>query len=167
MACNACDGITPETIKNCWNHTGIQHNPIILCVPLTLTQRGWNMIHMFANSSSGMTLPQAEDSLKIFGDQYNNNWWPALKIITKMEPNKDMHSSKPSRKSPIPKINLLSLLNIPGLQQKSYLQLRNLNKETEYLKVPQVQMPISSQRLRKRWSQRLELKIFGINCQTL
>lgn len=40
MAHNAWDNVTPETIKNCWNHTNIQRDPIILRVLLTLTQRG-------------------------------------------------------------------------------------------------------------------------------
>lgn len=49
---------------------------------------------MFADSSSGMTLPQAEDSLKkVFGDQYNDDdWRPALKIVTETEPDEDVHS---------------------------------------------------------------------------
>jgi len=94
MACDAWDDMTPKTIKNCWNHTGIQHDPIILHVPSTLTQRGWNIICAFADSSSGMTPPQAKDSLKkVFGDQYNDDdWWPALKIVTETEPDEDVHS---------------------------------------------------------------------------
>jgi len=88
MAHDAWDDVTPETIKNCWKHTGIQRDPIILRVPSTLTQRGWNIICAFADSSSGMTLPQAEDLLKkVFGDQYNDDdWRPALKIVTETEP---------------------------------------------------------------------------------
>ena len=94
MARDAWDDVTPETIKNCWNHTGIQRDPIILRIPSTLTQRGWNIIRAFADSPSGMTLPQAKDSLKkIFGDQYNNDdWQPALKIVTETEPDEDVHS---------------------------------------------------------------------------
>ena len=94
MARDAWDDVTLETIKNCWNHTGIQHNPIILHIPSTLTQRGWNVIRAFADLSSGMTLPQAEDSLKkVFGNQYNDDdWQPALKIVTKTEPDEDVHS---------------------------------------------------------------------------
>ena len=47
---------------------------------------------MFADSSSGMTLPQAEDSLKkIFGGQYNDDdWRPALKTVTETEPDEDV-----------------------------------------------------------------------------
>ena len=76
MACDAWDDVTPETIKNCWNHADIQRDPIILRIPLTATQKGWNVIHTFADPSSGMMLPEAEDSLKkIFGDQYNDADW--------------------------------------------------------------------------------------------
>lgn len=94
MASDAWDDVTPETIKNCWNHADIQRDPIILHIPLTATQKGWNVIHTFADLSSGMTLPQAEDSLKkIFGDQYNDgDWRPALKIVTETEPDEDVHS---------------------------------------------------------------------------
>ena len=94
MARDAWNDVTPETIKNCWRHADIRRNPIILRVPQTLAQRGWNVIHKFADSSSGMTLPQAEDSLKeIFGDRYDDDdWRPALKIMTETEPDEDVHS---------------------------------------------------------------------------
>ena len=93
MARDAWDDVTPETIKNCWSHADIQHDPIVLCILLTMTQKGWNIIHTFANPSSGMALPQAEESLKkIFGNQYNDTyWWPALKLITGTEPDEDVH----------------------------------------------------------------------------
>jgi hypothetical protein len=86
--------VTPETIKNCWKHTNIQRDPIILRVPQTLAQKGWGVIYKFADPSSRMTLPEAEDSLKkIFRDRYNNDdWRQALKIITETEPDGDAHS---------------------------------------------------------------------------
>ena len=94
MAREAWDDVTPETIKNCWNHADIQRDPIILRIPstLTLAQRGWNIIHTLADPSSEMTLPQAEDLLKkVFGNQYNDDdWRPALKIATEMEPDEDV-----------------------------------------------------------------------------
>ena len=91
MARNAWKNVTPETIQNCWKHADIQRDPIILRVPQTLTQRGWNVVYQFADLSSGMTLPQAEESLKeIFWGQYNDDdWRPALKIVTKTEPDED------------------------------------------------------------------------------
>ena len=94
MASNAWDNVTAEMIKNCWNHADIQRNPIILHIPLTAAQKGWNIIHTFTDLSSSMTLPQAEDSLKeIFGDQYNDiDWRPVLKVVTETEPDKDVHS---------------------------------------------------------------------------
>jgi len=93
MARDAWDDVTAETIKNCWDHADIQRDPIILRVPLTLAQRGWNIIYKFADSPE-MTLPQAEDSLKeILGDQYNDDdWRPALKVATETEPGEDIHS---------------------------------------------------------------------------
>ena len=92
MASDAWDDVTPEMIKNCWNHTDIQCDPIILQIPSTWTQKGWNIIHAFADPASGMTLPQAEDSLqKILGDKYNDNdWRPVLKIVTETEPDEDV-----------------------------------------------------------------------------
>ena len=94
MARDAWSDVTPETIKNCWRHADIRRNPIILRVPQTLAQRGWGVIHKFADSSSRMTLPQAEDSLKeIFGDRYNDDdWRPTLKIVTETVPDEDVHS---------------------------------------------------------------------------
>ena len=49
MAVDAWDDVTPETIKNCWKHANIRCDPIILCVPQTLTQKGWNVIKTFAD----------------------------------------------------------------------------------------------------------------------
>ena len=94
MARDAWEDVTPEMIKNCWKHADIRRDPIILRIPQSLTQRGWNVIHKFADSSSGMTLPQAEELLKkIFSNQYNDaDWRPALKIVTETEPDEDVYS---------------------------------------------------------------------------
>ena len=88
MATAAWEDVTPETIQNCWKHTGIQHNPITICLLApTLIQQGWSIILKFA-SSPDVPLPQAEAKLQaLFKNQYNNdNWQPALKLITKCEP---------------------------------------------------------------------------------
>lgn len=118
MARNAWDDVTPETIKNCWKHADIQRDPIILRVPQTLTQKGWKVIYRFADSSSGMTLPQAEDLLKeIFGDQYcDDDWRPVLSAITETEPDQDV----------------LSL--IKGIQEKSRIKNQSF-VPTEYIVV--------------------------------
>ena len=91
MAHDAWDDVTTETIENCWNHADIQCDPIVLHILLTLIQKGWNVIHAFADPSSGTTLPQAKDALKkIFSDQYNDDYWrPALKVVTETEPDED------------------------------------------------------------------------------
>ena len=88
MACDAWNDVTAETITNCWKHADIQRDPIILHIPLTTSQKGWDIIWSFADQSSGVTLPQAEELLKkTFGNQYNDAYWqPALKIVTEMEP---------------------------------------------------------------------------------
>ena len=88
MATAAWDDVTPETIQNCWKHTGIQRDPITIRLPApTLTQKGWSIIMKFA-STTGMTLPSAENELKaLFKDQYNDeDWRPALKVVTESEP---------------------------------------------------------------------------------
>lgn len=92
MARDAWDEVTPETIRKCWKHADIQRDRIVLRIPQNQIQRGWNVIHNFA--ISGMTLPQAEDSLReIFGDHYDDDRWrPALKIITDAEPDEDTTS---------------------------------------------------------------------------
>ena len=66
-----------------------------------------------------MTLPQAEDALKgVFGGQYNDdNWWPALKIVTEMEPDEDIHSLiKDLQEKSLAKSNLSSLPSTLRLQ---------------------------------------------------
>lgn len=88
MATDAWDDVTPETIKNCWKHAGIQRDPITIRLPApTLVQQGWSIILKFA-STSNMTLPQAEGELQdLFKGQYNDDdWRPALKAINDCEP---------------------------------------------------------------------------------
>jgi hypothetical protein len=88
MATAAWNDVTPETIKNCWKHAGIQRDPITIRLPApTLVQQGWSIILKFA-SSSDMSLPQAEVELRtLFKDLYNDkDWRPALKVITECEP---------------------------------------------------------------------------------
>ena len=88
MATAAWDDITPETIKNCWKHAGIQRDPITIRLPApTLVQQGWTIILKFA-SQSDMSLPQAEAELQaLFKNQYNDgDWRPALKMVTECEP---------------------------------------------------------------------------------
>ena len=94
MVQDAWNNVTTVMIKNCWDHADIWHVPIILQVPQTLTQRGWGVICTFADPTSGMTLPQAEDLLKqIFGDQYEDEQWqPTLKVVTETEPDEDIKS---------------------------------------------------------------------------
>ena len=43
-------------------------------------------------STTGMTLPSAENKLKVlFKDQYNNeDWRPALKVVTKSKPDNNV-----------------------------------------------------------------------------
>ena len=46
MATAAWEDITPETIKNCWKHTGIQREPLTVRLPApTLKQQGWCQGH--------------------------------------------------------------------------------------------------------------------------
>ena len=88
MATAAWDDVTPETIKNCWKHAGIQRSPITIHLPVpSLVQLGWSIILKFA-SVSDMTLPQAEAELQgLFKDQYDDDdWRPALKAVTECEP---------------------------------------------------------------------------------
>lgn len=88
MATAAWNEVTPETIRNCWKHAGIQRNPITVRLPApTLVQQGWSIILEFA-SRPDMSLPQAEVRLQaLFEGQYNDaDWRPALKIITESEP---------------------------------------------------------------------------------
>ena len=87
MATLAWDDVTPETIKNCWKHIGIQRDLITICLSApTLVQQGWTIILKFA-SQSDMSLPQAEAELQaLFKDQYNDgDWRLALKIVTECE----------------------------------------------------------------------------------
>lgn len=100
MANDAWHSITPETIRNCWDHTGIQWAPIMIRVPplprnesnnpnsnraTHATAAAWDILEEFATTD--MTLPQAEDALKNhFGDQYGDKEWrPALNTVMAAE----------------------------------------------------------------------------------
>ena len=88
MATEAWNEVTPETIRSCWKHAGIQHDPITVRLPApTLVQQGWSIILKFA-SGSDMTLPKAEAELQVlFKDHYNDSdWRPALKLVTECKP---------------------------------------------------------------------------------
>ena len=88
MATEAWNEVTPEMIRNCWKHAGIQRDPITVRLPApTLVQQGWSIILKFA-SGSDMTLPKAEAELQVlFKDHYNDSdWRPALKLVTECEP---------------------------------------------------------------------------------
>jgi hypothetical protein len=92
MATAAWNDVSPETIRNCWKHAGIQRDPITIRLPApTLVQQGWSIILKFA-SGSDMTLPQAEAELQaLLKHQYNDeDWRPALKVITECEPGDDI-----------------------------------------------------------------------------
>ena len=76
MAKEAWDAVQPMTIEHCWNHTGIQHDPIMLRIPAAKCVLGhaidqalleaWNVLEDLAMSQK--TLPEAEEGLeKIYG----------------------------------------------------------------------------------------------------
>jgi hypothetical protein len=90
MAKEAWDGVQPTTIKNCWDHTGIQRDPIMLRIPARhgreqTSLEAWSVLEDLATSQK--TLPEAEDSLKkIYGSTYQDLVWrPALAAITGSE----------------------------------------------------------------------------------
>jgi hypothetical protein len=95
MAKDAWDTVQPATIKHCWKHTGVQHDPIMLCIPVARHghRRGasqtslepWDILEDLATSQK--TLPEAEEALnKVYGSTYNNLVWrPALVAITGSE----------------------------------------------------------------------------------
>ena len=92
MATAAWEDVTPRTIRNCWKHAGIRHNPITIRLPApTLAQQGWSIILKFA-SSSDVSLPQAEAELQtLLKNQYDDrDWRPALKLVTECEPDDDV-----------------------------------------------------------------------------
>jgi hypothetical protein len=83
------DMVTPETIQNCWRHTGIvpEEAPIGgYAEPPSLTMTGWNIIETFA--ASEMSLPEAERALvAALKDEYHDeDWRPALRMVTETEP---------------------------------------------------------------------------------
>ena len=62
MAKKAWNAINSETIKNCWDHTGIQRPPIMLCIPCLSqkdldsdTTAAWDILEKFATMD--MSLP--------------------------------------------------------------------------------------------------------------
>jgi len=98
MAKEAWDAVQPTTIKHCWNHTGIQRDPIMLRIPARhghedgaqdgvcqASSEAWNVLEDLATSQK--TLPEAEDGLKkIYGNTYQDSVWrPALAALTGSE----------------------------------------------------------------------------------
>ena len=100
MTKEAWNAVSAMTIKNCWDHTGIQCSPIqaiTLCIPsksgaTSSTQTSanhnsaaWDIIEQFATTE--MALPDAENTLqKHLGDGYvDNEWQPALKAVMDAE----------------------------------------------------------------------------------
>ena len=94
MAKDAWDAVQPTTIKHCWDHTGIQRDPIMLRIPVRndsghaisqVSSDAWNTLEDLATSRK--TLPESEDSLKeIYGGTYEDSIWrPALAAITGSE----------------------------------------------------------------------------------
>ncbi|KAN0141450.1 hypothetical protein V8E53_000695 [Lactarius tabidus] len=97
MAKEAWDTVHPTTIKHCWDHTSIQHDPIMLRIPARhdhdnpghgssqASLEGWKILEDLATSQK--TLPEAEDSLeKAYGSTYQDSIWrPALTAITGSE----------------------------------------------------------------------------------
>jgi hypothetical protein len=97
MAKEAWDAVSGTTIKNCWDHAGIQRAPIMLRIPTnnnnaTNSQEiaAWDIIRNFATMD--MTLPRAEELLKdVFGDAYlDDKWRPALDAVMAAEEDVDM-----------------------------------------------------------------------------
>ena len=94
MANEAWGAVQPTTIKHCWDHTGIQRDPIILRIPARCGHEhgasqtppeAWGVLEDLATSRK--TLPEAEDTLeKIYGSTYRDCVWrPALAAITGSE----------------------------------------------------------------------------------
>jgi DDE superfamily endonuclease len=96
MAKEAWDAVQPTTIKHCWEHTGIQRDPIMLRIPARrghesehgvsqTSSDAWNILEDLATSRK--TLPEAEDNLKkVYGSTYQDSVWrPALSAITGSE----------------------------------------------------------------------------------
>jgi len=111
MAMEAWDAVTPETIKHCWDHTGIQPcvafsssnfikltNSILTRVPKNSvanalgpqatdekSSQAWLILRDFATSD--MRLPEAEKALEnLFGGQYeDSDWRPGLKAVMDAE----------------------------------------------------------------------------------
>ncbi len=88
MIQDAWTNVTAETIKHCWDHTGIQHHSPSSPTPesTALTKSGWEIIREFAVSST-MTLPQAEEKLKatLAGSYNDSDWRPALNCVLEAE----------------------------------------------------------------------------------
>jgi hypothetical protein len=98
MANEAWDNVKSATIKACWDHTGIQREPIssiVIRIPASGTSntragdlktgRAWSVIRNF--TTTDMTLPNAETALKnLWGDEHSEaQWWPALKAVMDAE----------------------------------------------------------------------------------
>ena len=89
MAKDTWDAVQPTTYNNqtCWDHTGIQCDPIMLHIPVRNDSR--HKISLKDLATSWKTLPESEESLEeIYGGTYKDSiWWCALVAITALENN--------------------------------------------------------------------------------
>jgi DDE superfamily endonuclease len=103
MAREAWNEVSATTIKNCWDHTGIQRPPIKAITLRIPTNSGapsgpslqpspdgnsaaaWDIIEQFATTD--MALPDAENALRkhLGGEYADDNWQPALKAVMDAE----------------------------------------------------------------------------------
>ena len=92
MAVLAWQSVSPTTLKNCWNHTGIQHLrlPTITLrhprpsMPATLAA-GWDIVVEWATKQS--SLPEVHAHLQnCLGDQYKaSDWNEPLDLVLRAE----------------------------------------------------------------------------------
>ena len=137
MAKEAWDAVQPMTIEHCWNHTGIQHDPIMLCIPAAKCVLGhaidqasleaWNVLEDLAMSQK--TLPKAEEGLeKIYGGTYKDSvWWPALAAITRSETTEDVLNELAKFKAAESRINNVN----EGNRQREEVETELMDAVTE------------------------------------
>jgi hypothetical protein len=137
--------VAPQTIENCWKHTGIVPEDARGAAKAPLMEQvGWNIIHAFVESE--MTLPNAEMVLwtALAGLYRDEDWREALNMVNNTEPDNakdlpqhiaELWKAKSSQStSPASSSSVASQATTKAIAAKQLILEKNLDTQLQELK---------------------------------